>query len=183
MIIQQLKKAARQYAAVVGVRKTTVDQLASAASISKGAFYKFYPSKELLFFELLEEFHTEVYEEAERAFLAHNGLSTEEQVTQAILAACHTMEHAGMMEFVERDVPYLLRKIPEEIREAHYHSDEVHIRALLERAGLTPLGGAELAAAVVRGLFLILPHRENIGTQYPAVLEIMVRGACHQLFS
>lgn len=29
---------------------------------SKGAFYKFYPSKELLFFEILEDMHTEIYE-------------------------------------------------------------------------------------------------------------------------
>ena len=55
IISAKLKDAARHCAGTFGVRKTTVDQLAAAADISKGTFYKFYPSKEALFFELLEE--------------------------------------------------------------------------------------------------------------------------------
>lgn len=43
---------------VVGMRQTTVDQLVEAAGISKGAFYKFYSSKEMLFLDLLEDLHT-----------------------------------------------------------------------------------------------------------------------------
>ena len=60
-IVSRLKKAAREGIAKAGMRKTTVDTLVQAAGISKGAFYKFYTSKELLFFELLEDLHTEVY--------------------------------------------------------------------------------------------------------------------------
>lgn len=37
-----------------GVRKTTVQDLTTAVGISLGAFYKFYPSKEALFFETYE---------------------------------------------------------------------------------------------------------------------------------
>lgn len=50
IIKSKLKEAARQFAVTTGVRKTSVDQLALATGISKGAFYKFYPSKEALFF-------------------------------------------------------------------------------------------------------------------------------------
>ena len=38
-----------------GLRKATVDQLARAAGISKGSFYNFFPSKEMLFMEIREE--------------------------------------------------------------------------------------------------------------------------------
>ena len=62
IILQNLKASARRYAASQGVRKTTVDELAQEAGISKGAFYKFYPSKEMLFFEILEDMHTEIYQ-------------------------------------------------------------------------------------------------------------------------
>lgn len=47
----------------------------------------------------------------------------------------------------------MLRRIPAEVLEEHYHGDETHIKELLESAGLEPEGGTELAAAVVRGLF------------------------------
>ncbi len=42
--------------AAYGIKKTSVEELAKSAGISKGAFYLFYDSKEELFFELLEQY-------------------------------------------------------------------------------------------------------------------------------
>lgn len=182
VILEKLKAAARQYASAQGVRRTTVDQLVEAADISKGAFYKFYPSKEMLFFEVLEDMHSEICQAAELVLKRNEGNSASERAAEAVLTACGYMEQSGMMDFLERDVPYLLRKVPVEIQERHYHSDEVHIKALLQSTGLTPEGGMELAAAVVRGLFLTISHRDNIGQLYPEVLHTLVQGACRQLF-
>src|SRR5512145_1088453 len=42
-----------------GIKKTSVDELAHAAGISKGAFYLFYESKEELFMEILEGLETD----------------------------------------------------------------------------------------------------------------------------
>lgn len=182
MILCKLKEAARQYAAVVGIRRTTVDQLVEAADISKGAFYKFYPSKEMLFFELLEDLHTEIYQAAAETLEKNAALPPADRVAEAVLAACRVMEAAGMMDFMEKDVPYLLRKIPQEIQQKHYHSDEIHVGELLHNAGLEPKGGISLASATVRGLMLTVSHRDSIGDQYPQVLETLVRGACRQLF-
>lgn len=83
---------------------------------------------------------------------------------------------------MERDVALLLRKIPMDVQEKHFHSDEEHIKLLLQNAGLSPEGGAELAASTVRGLFLTIAHRDSIGELYPQVLELLVKGACRQLF-
>ncbi len=38
-----------------GFKKTNVDEIAKAAGISKGAFYRFYESKEMLFMEVIEQ--------------------------------------------------------------------------------------------------------------------------------
>ena len=72
---------------------------------------------------------------------------------------------------------------PEEVKTAHYHDDETHIRTLLELGGLQPKGGMALAAATVRGLILTISHQEQIGVLYPQVLETLVRGACRELFA
>ena len=50
----QLREKARKLFEKQGLKKTTVDELAQAAGISKGAFYLFYESKEELFLEILE---------------------------------------------------------------------------------------------------------------------------------
>ena len=182
IILQNLKASARRYAASQGVRKTTVDELAREAGISKGAFYKFYSSKEMLFFEILEDMHTEIYEASAGVLKQNNTKSPANRAAEAVLTACKVMMDSGMLDFMERDVAFLLRKIPAEVREKHYHSDEVHIKELLSNAGLEPSGGMELAAATVRGLFLTVSHRENIGPMYPQVLDTLVRGACQRLF-
>jgi len=182
MILKDLKASARKYAVSCGMRKITVEELAKEAGISKGAFYKFYPTKEMLFFELLEELHKEIYETCTGILVQNQGKPAYQRTAEAVLAACRLMEQSGMLDFMEQDVPFLLRRIPAEVLEAHYHGDEVHIKALLEDAGLTPECGMELAAATVRGLFLTVSHRDNIGPLYPQVLETLVCGACRRLF-
>lgn len=182
IIIGKLKSAAQESAFSLGMRKTTVDQLVAAADISKGAFYKFYDSKELLFFDVMKDLHTEIYKTAAAALSQNQALSAADRAAEAVLAACRTMEKSGMMAFVERDVLYLLRKVPEDYQKKHCHSDEVHVRELLGTAGLCPKGGMDLAAAVVRGLILTISDRHEIGILYLQVLDTLVRGACRELF-
>ena len=45
-----LLKETRHCAVTLGMKKTSVDQLTKAVGIAKGSFYKFYESKEMLFF-------------------------------------------------------------------------------------------------------------------------------------
>ena len=60
-IRRALIQEARHCAVTIGMRKTSVEQLTEAAGISKGSFYKFFDSKEMLFFAVLEDVHTEVF--------------------------------------------------------------------------------------------------------------------------
>lgn len=106
-----------------------------------------------------------------------------ERAAKAILAVCKRMADTGVMTFIESDVAALLQRLPENIKAEHYHDDETHIRDLLETNSLSPKGGAELATATVRGLILTISHKEQIGPLYPQVLELLVRGACTELFS
>ena len=48
-----LREKGNEYFATYGLRKTTVENLARAAGISKGTCYLFYQSKEELFFDIL----------------------------------------------------------------------------------------------------------------------------------
>ena len=75
-----------------------------------------------------------------------------------------------------------MRRILSDIKAAHYHDDEVHIRQILEVSGLVPKGGMDLAAAIIRGLILTVSHQGEIGELYPQVLETLVQGACKELF-
>lgn len=182
-IYKALLAETRRCAVTLGMRKTSVDQLTQAVGISKGSFYKFFESKELLFFAVLEDIHSELYDVADRALHENVGLPAAERAATAILAVCKRMSDTGVMTFIENDVAPLLQRLPENIKSEHYHDDETHIRALLESNALIPNGGVELATATVRGLILTISHKAQIGPLYPQVLDLLVRGACTEIFS
>ena len=174
---------ARHCGITIGMRKTSVEQLTNAAGISKGSFYKFFDSKELLFFAVLEDIHTECFAAAQKSLQKNAAVAPADRAAAAILAACRWLSETKAFVFIENDAEFLLHLLPVEVKTAHYHDDETHIRALLEAGGLQPKGGMALAAATVRGLILTVSHQEQIGALYPQVLETLVRGACLELFA
>ena len=181
-IRRDLIREARRCGVTIGMRKTSVEQLTNAVGISKGSFYKFFPSKELLFFAVLEDIHTECFAAARASLRETAAQSPADRAAEAILAACCWLSETQALVFVENDAEFLLRRLPNEIKAAHYHDDETHIRALLEDSGLQSKGGIALAAAAIRGLILTVSHQEQIGELYPQVLDILVRGVCRELF-
>ena len=183
MIRKDLLDEALRCAVTVGIRKTSVEQLTEAVGISKGSFYKFFESKELLFFAVLEDIHTECFAAAQKSLQENATLLPADRAAAAILAACRWLSKTKAFVFIENDADFLLHRLPEEVKTAHYHDDETHIRTLLEMGGLQPKGGMALAAATVRGLILTVSHQEQIGVLYPQVLETLVRGACRELFA
>lgn len=181
-IRRSLLAEARSRALTAGMRKTSVEELTAAVGISKGSFYKYFDSKELLFFAVLEELHSELYAVAKDALMANSSLAASERATEALLAVCRRLSQTGAMRFIESDAELILRRIPEAVKAGHYHDDEAHVCGLLREGGFAPKGGAELAVATVRGLILTVSHRDEIGEKYPEVLRILIRGAMKELF-
>ena len=108
---EQLRKAllkeTRHCAVTLGMKKTSVDQLTKAVGIAKGSFYKFYESKEMLFFAVLENIHSELYGVADHALSEANGLPPSECAAKAVLAVCRRLSDTGDMVFIENDAKLL----------------------------------------------------------------------------
>ena len=136
---EQLRKAllkeTRHCAVTLGMKKTSVEQLTKAVGIAKGSFYKFYESKEMLFFAVLRTF-TRAYGVADHALSEANGLPPSERAAKAVLAVCRRLSDTGDMVFIEHDAKLLLQRLPEGVKKEHYHDDETHIRQLLEKYDL-----------------------------------------------
>jgi AcrR family transcriptional regulator len=176
-----LLETARQYTAKYGMKKTSVDDLAANAGISKGMFYKFYPTKEILFFEMLEQLHTLIYGKAEAVLLKRVDLPAGERLAEAFLAAIAAMEETAMLDFYENELTYLLRKIPDDVLKAHYHSDDQHIEELMRLSGIEFTLPFNVVSAVIRALVLTVSHRKEIGERYPEVLKLLARSICNSM--
>ena len=68
-IRNNLKKEAKKCMEQYGIKKTTVDELVKRVNIPKGTFYLFYPSKEVLLFEVLLEIQDRINEEVYQAIV------------------------------------------------------------------------------------------------------------------
>ena len=181
-IIVSLRATAREVALGKGMRNVTVEEMAVKAGISKGAFYKFYSSKELLFLEILEEKHTQVYGMAGMLLKESKAESLADRAAETILHVCRLLDESGMIPFMENDLPILLQNLSEEELRAHYHSDEIHILELLHRIAKDSSIPDAFEAATIHALLLLIAHRSQIGDRYQQVLELMVRGTCRQLY-
>ena len=183
IIKNKLKACASICMSKYGIRKTTVDELVQEVGISKGAFYKFYDSKELLFFEVLEDYHSEIYGAALNILNTRTDLSERQRVEEALLRVCKLMKESSMMYIIENELQYLLRKIPYEVLKNHYHSDDIHIKQLIKESGITINKSPEFVCAVVKSITLTLSHKKDIGEEYyDDVLKLLVKGACYELF-
>ena len=120
------------------MKKTSVEQLTRSVGIAKGSFYKLYESKEMLFFVVLESIHSELYTVADRALNEDGSLPPSQRAAKAILAVCKRLSDTGDMVFVENDAKFLLQRLPESVKNEHYHDEEAHIRELLQSSSLRP---------------------------------------------
>ena len=120
---------------------------------------------------------------ADRALSENVGLPPSERAAKAALAVCRRLSDTGDMVFIENDAKLLLQRLPEEVKNVHYHDGEdAHPSAPGKIRPCAQARRCLLAAATVRGLILTVSHREQIGELYPQVLETLVHGACRELF-
>ena len=179
-ITEKLLASARLFVKEQSARKITVEQLTASAGISKGAFYRFYPSKEHLFYALLRQMHAELYGPAMQLLQEGRGTPAR-QLTQAILAGCRALEESGVCRFWEQDAPEILCAIPPEERRAQQEQEYAVFHRFLTQSGTLKVP-EEQAVNALRSLILTVPMRKKLGEDYPRILFWMAQGICAQLF-
>ncbi len=182
-ISERLKIEAVRCLGEAGIRRTTVDELARAAGISKGAFYFFYPSKEVLFFAVIQDWH----EKAEQLLLSGLAASADigpEALTEILLGTFRFVESSFFPKLVAGgELEILMRKLPPDVIAGHLESDTAFFSRILEKIPSIDPSGAERYSAAFRAVFLLLPHRREIGTGiFDEVLSLLVAGIVRDMF-
>ena len=174
-IRERLVAAGQDLFARRGIRATTVEQLARASGISKGAFYLFYPSKEALFFAIVEEVETAMQARLEAqvaeaprdalTVLLRASLTARDEnplfdvaTSEEAIAVMRTMSPGEQQAFLRRDI---------EMTEA--------IAARLAAAGVPVAVSPALLAGLLRAMVFVGMHRDDIGADLaPAVEDFLV---------
>ncbi len=133
-----LKQGEMQFARF-GFKKANVDEIAAAAGISKGAFYRFYESKELLFMDIIE--HVEIRGRQEiLATIDLPGPTPRARLFRLLKRAFDLFSEFPILQVLTgSDFDILLKGVPTETFKEHMLSDQdffVDLSTRCRRAGM-----------------------------------------------
>jgi AcrR family transcriptional regulator len=173
----QMREKAKQLFEKQGIKKTSVDELAQAAGISKGAFYLFYASKEELFMEILEGLEADF-----RARIFDVSIQPKKDAGQLLAklfkeALLTWDEYPLLKNFGRSDYEYLARKLPPQRIQAHANRDDEFIDEFIKRIkreGIAIKVSPRVISNLMKSLFFISLHRDDLGaSSYVESMEIL----------
>lgn len=173
----QLRQGGKKLFEKQGIKKTSVDELAQAARISKGAFYLFYESKEELFMDILEglegDFRKRIFD-----FSISPKKNARPILAKLFKDALLTWDEYPLLKnFNMTDYEYLARKLPARRIRAHANRDDDFLNEFVQRIkreGITIKASPRVISNLMKSLFFVGLHRDDLGTEaYRESMEIL----------
>lgn len=165
-----------------GIRKTTVDELVRIAGISKGAFYFFYDSKEMLMFDAIMTRHDVLQSSILYNFRQLKGRLTVDSMTKVCFKIIKSNQKFWSALLNDGEVDYLMRKLPPEITEQHLLEDADFARKILESLPVRKDIDVPVVMAAFRAIFMSTVNVKVIGdNEFDEALKLILRGLISQI--
>ena len=182
VIRKKLHKVAKECLQRYGVKKTTVDQMAVMVDISKGSFYNFYPSKEMLFFTVLEEYQIDVMNRLTEQLGMETKIDTN-RLVQLLYDFYQDFRYSFMYTiFKNHEMELLVRKLPKEAITNHHLIDDRMVKKIVSRINIRENVSVEIVSALFRTIAMTILHIEEIGEeQFDIALKFVIQGVVEQI--
>ena len=182
VIRKKLHKVAKECLQRYGVKKTTVDQMAAMVDISKGSFYNFYSSKEMLFFKVLEEYQIDVMNRLTEQLGMETKIDTN-RLVQLLYDFYQDFRYSFMYTiFKNHEMELLVRKLPKEVITNHHLIDDRMVKKIVSRINIRENISVEIVSALFRTIAMIMLHIEEIGEkQFDTTLKLVIQGIVEQI--
>ncbi len=178
-----------------GIKKTTVDELVKRAGIPKGTFYLFYPSKEILLFECIQDFHNEAdkiisdgMEQIIRKYKSRTKgkrFSNEclDEITDVIMEAINITSGSCLKIMLDPEsMNLLISKLPEDVLKKHGNDSKENI--LLEFFGIRDKEKIKEISGSFTLILLGLIYAPVLGAELAGKsTRLLVRGLVDQMGS
>lgn len=184
-IKKRLLQEGRVCLAQYGIRKTTVDELVKRVNIPKGTFYLFYPSKEMLFYEVLCDIHNELHNILFAQIEKLDGEKNIDTITELLYGLYKKLNPEFLYMLIDNgEIELLMRKLPAEIVLQHTQHDDFSVEKFI---AMLPIKYNErkikIFSAVLRAIFCSILHKREIGEAiFDDTIRAMLKGALIVLF-
>ena len=193
-IKKRLKEEANILLQEKGVKKTTVDQLVKRVGIPKGTFYLFYPSKEMLIYEVTQDFHEQVdkhmvdgvykiIRDKNMTIDALDFYDCVEELTDLILSAMEITYNSCLKILLEPEsMALVLSKLPDDVLAKHREEDsDIGEGMFKELAMKRNLNVQALSGAFMMIIFGGMYKREIGVENWKDSMRIVIKGIVLQL--
>ena len=182
VIRKKLHKVAKECLQRYGVKKTTVDQMAAMVDISKGSFYNFYSSKEMLFFTVLEEYQIDVMNRLTEQLGMETKIDTN-RLVQLLYDFYQDFRYSFMYTiFKNHEMELLIRKLPKEVITNHHLIDDRMVKEIVSRINIRENVSVEIVSALFRTIAMTILHIEEIGEKrFDTTLKLVIQGVVEQI--
>ena len=182
VIRKKLHKVAKECLQRYGVKKTTVDQMAAMVDISKGSFYNFYSSKEMLFFAVLEEYQIDVMNRLTEQLDMETKIDTN-RLVELLYDFYQDFRYSFMYTiFKNHEMELLVRKLPKEAITNHHLIDDRMVKKIVSRINIRENVSVEIVSALFRTIAMTILHIEEIGEeQFDTTLKLVIQGVVEQI--
>jgi len=184
-IKSRLMGEAQACLAQFGMRKTTVDELVKRVNIPKGTFYLFYPSKEMLFWDVFCAIQDQMQADLLRRIDELQGDITVDTITELIFGFYKQADATFIYSFAASgELELLVRKLPPDVVREHTQKDDFSMERLLSLLpGVQVEGKHKIFSAALRAIFCAMSHKREIGEDvFDDAIRVMLRGVVAQLF-
>ncbi|MCC7559667.1 MAG: TetR/AcrR family transcriptional regulator [Methanobacterium sp.] len=185
IIKKTLLVEARRLFEKYGLQKTTVDEIARTANISKGSFYIFYQSKEELYFDVLEDVEREFKDKMfKNAF--EPGMNRRKSFKSFLNQMIDLLITMPLYkEITSSNYELLLRKLPEKTLEEHMQRDQEEVskffnywmdQGWMKKVDIEALNGLFLS------LIHFVIHRDDFkGSNFEAAKDLWIDALANYL--
>ena len=182
VIRKKLHKVAKECLQRYGVKKTTVDQMAAMVDISKGSFYNFYSSKEMLFFKVLEGYQIDVMNRLTEQLGTETKIDTN-RLVELLYDFYQDFRYSFMYTiFKNHEMELLIRKLPKEAITNHHLIDDRMVKKIVSRINIRENVSVEIVSALFRTIAMTILHIEEIGEkQFDITLKLVIQGIVEQI--
>ncbi len=159
LIQKRLLEQGEKHFSAYGLKKTSVEEIAKAAGISKGAFYSFYGSKEELFMDVMEQtelkFRIKLLDVIEQP-----GENPRSKLTEIFRYAFSMIKEIPILRFVNQtDYELIFQRVPMEKFREHMASDQTFAEEMIKRCR-------------AKGIQICVPPEKLTGMLYPLVMSV-----------
>ena len=177
-IKESLLQKGQEYFIRYGLKKTSVEELAKAAGISKGSFYKFFDSKEALFMAIHEELEKKIREDLLEKL--ENKVEPADRLRVFLKSSFLYLEEDPLLRVVfgREELGNISGIVTSEQFKEHYHQNIHFMKELAlqwQKEGIIRQLDIEVVSNLLASTFYIFLQKENLSDDmYFKVVDMLI---------